>query len=97
MKRAVEPRSIVEAKAHLSEMVAAARETGEAQPIANRGRVVAVVVDIERFERMRQAEGRPPEAWRNFLAASARLREEGGASLPLPKRRGRPVPRLGGR
>jgi len=89
--------SVVEAKAHLSEVLAAARVTGEPQRIAKRGRVVAVVVDSDRFDALRRADGRlqPAAGWQAFLARSAELRAEGGATLALPRRRGRRLPKLG--
>jgi prevent-host-death family protein len=57
----------------LSEVVAAACETGEPQRIAKRGRVVAVVVESQRFEALRgAAEAATPEsAWKSFLAQGA--------------------------
>lgn len=89
--------SIVEAKSRLSEIVAAARDTGVPQRIAKRGSVVAVVIDNEKFEAMcRESLAIQPEAgWQAFLARSAELRAEGGATLRLPRRRGRRQPKLG--
>jgi prevent-host-death family protein len=89
--------SIVEAKAHLSEVVAAARDTGEPQRIAERGRVVAVVIDSESFEVLRRADdlALPATGWQAFLARSAELRAKGGAVLPIPRRKGRRATKLG--
>lgn len=90
--------NIVDAKGHLSEVVRAARETGEPQRIAKRGRVVAVVLDNDRFEALRSAadRGRPEAGWQAFLAASAAVRDAGGVTLPLPRRRSRRATKLGG-
>ncbi len=87
--------SVADAKAHLSEVITNARETGQAQRIENRGRPVAVLVDASRFEAM-SAIGEPVARYQAFLAQSASLRAAGGASLKLPRRRSRTVTPLGG-
>lgn len=87
--------SVADAKAHLSEVISNARESGRVQRIENRGRPVAVLVDAARFEAM-CAIGEPVARYHAFLAQCASLRAEGGATLKLPRRQSRAVPPLGG-
>jgi prevent-host-death family protein len=85
--------SVAEAKASLSRVLSEA-ESGP-QVIENRGRPVAVVISFRDYEK---ALGDPDAGsvessrWRRFLAASARLRGRGGATIPLGKRTPRRSP-----
>lgn len=78
--------SVAEAKARLSELL---NETPKApQVIENRGREVAVVLSMDEYQRLQRykAQTEPQVRMNEFLAFSARLREEGGAALALSPR-----------
>jgi prevent-host-death family protein len=80
--------SVAEAKAHFSELVAETRRAP--QPIAKRGRPVAVVVSAEEFDRLTQAASRPTfHPMRTFLALTEELKAGGDLALRLRKRRAR--------
>ena len=77
--------SVASAKAELSRLVEDAQR--RPQVIERRGKPVAVVVAIEQFE-----DGGAATRWRKFLAASAEIREKGGAELRVPRRTRRASP-----
>jgi prevent-host-death family protein len=81
--------SIASAKAELSRLVHEARDAP--QVIENRGRPVAVVLSAEEYARIAERE-RAADRWRAFLALSAEIRGEGGATLRIPRRERRRSP-----
>lgn len=81
--------NIASAKAELSRLVRQARR--RPQVIENRGTPVAVVLSAEDFERMAEAD-RGAGRWRAYLALSAEIRADGGATLEVPRRRARRSP-----
>lgn len=70
--------SIASAKAELSRVVREARRAPQA--IENRGKLVAVVLGVESWERVAEKQLTLGK-WRALLAASALLRAKGGATL----------------
>lgn len=81
--------SIATAKAEFSRLVLEART--QPQVIENRGRAVAVVVSSEEYRRLAQNQD-ASERWRAVLELSAEIREEGGATLAVTRRRARRSP-----
>ena len=87
------PWSVARAKAALSQVI----HDAEAAPqiIENRGRPVAVVVSFSDYEHAVGKAGSGSLAgsrWQRFLAVSAKLREQGGAVIRLPRRQPRRDP-----
>ena len=92
--RGTKPRywSVAEAKARLSQLISDARRGP--QVIANRGREVAIVLDVDRYRRVTDeaAAAQPSEAWHSFLAYSAAVRARGGGTLAVTRRARRSSP-----
>jgi prevent-host-death family protein len=81
--------NIATAKAELSRLVLEARDGP--QIIESRGRPVAVVLSTEAYARL--AEGQDLAGrWQSLLKLSEELREHGGVTLKIPRRRSRPDP-----
>ena len=77
--------SVAEAKANLSEVVDRAR--AQPQVIESRGRPVAVVLSVEGYERLKEAEERTqPSPMQDFLRRCEALRASGDLELELPRR-----------
>jgi prevent-host-death family protein len=84
--------SIAAAKARFSRLISEAQ--GAPQTIERRGVAVAVVLSASTYGDLahRVGESTPEARWRRFLDSSARVREEGGVELEIPRRRARPSP-----
>ncbi len=81
--------NVAGAKAKLSTVINESRTAP--QLIENRGRPVAVVVGIDRYQHYEEQEA-AAAGWRKFLELSEALRAGGGESLRIPARERRPSP-----